>query len=68
MTTYFHFLFIFIDMKIKKCELYNLLNDTCLAYYWIGFILADGSISKSGELKIALSIKDKDHLKKMLHL
>jgi hypothetical protein len=50
-------------MKIKKCELSNLLNDTCLAYYWIGFILADGCIKESGELRIVVSSKDKEYLR-----
>jgi hypothetical protein len=52
-------------MKIKKCELSGLLKDECISYYWIGFILADGSINKKGELTIALSKKDEDHLKKL---
>lgn len=52
-------------MKIKKCNLENLLKNECDSYYWAGFILADGSISKKGELSIATSIKDVEHLKKL---
>lgn len=52
-------------MKNKKCDLSGLLKDEYLSYYWIGFILADGSISKKNELKIAVSLKDENHLKKL---
>lgn len=41
----------------------DLLFDTLEAYYWIGFILADGSI-KDRRLRISLSYKDYNHLKK----
>lgn len=45
-----------------------LLSDTPISYYWIGFILADGSIDhKSKRLKIGLAIKDKEHLEKFCH-
>jgi len=50
---------------IKKCDLSALLEDNYLSYYWIGFILADGSISKKNELKISVSLKDENHLKKL---
>lgn len=33
--------------------------------YWWGFIMADGHISKRGELAISISSKDKDHLLKL---
>tara|TARA_Y100000310_G_scaffold338605_1_gene428687 strand:+ start:4221 stop:4991 length:771 start_codon:yes stop_codon:yes gene_type:complete len=39
----------------------NLLADTGVSYYWIGFLLADGSFCKS-RMKLSLSIKDKNHL------
>jgi hypothetical protein len=42
-----------------------LLNDDLESYYWIGFILADGSTDEEkGRLKIAVSKKDLNHLKK----
>lgn len=38
-----------------------LLEETCVAYYWIGFLLADGSFNKLDRLRFR--IKDSDHLK-----
>lgn len=50
----------------------RLLEDSCVVYYWVGFILADGHVSrkrnKNGNwvtsLKITLSAKDRRHLVK----
>ena len=42
-------------------KLLNFNNEDC---YWIGFILADGHISKQNNIQINLSIKDKSHLYK----
>lgn len=51
--------------KIKgKQKLFKLLDETVYNYYWLGFIMADGHLSKRGELKITLSVKDIEHLKK----
>lgn len=50
---------------MKKCDLSNILKDTVEAYYWVGFILADGCLSKKNSLKISLSSKDKCHLEKL---
>ena len=52
----------------KHCaDLSNLLLDTPEAFYWVGFLLADGSFYdnrlKLG-LKLGLSIKDSNHLYK----
>ena len=48
--------------KIHKCNVGIFKKvDTEEKAYWLGFIAADGNISKS-ELKITLSYKDKDHL------
>lgn len=47
-------------MKLEK-----LLEETSETYYWIGFLLADGHFDyKKSRIRISLSIKDKDHLKK----
>ncbi len=54
------------DKNLYKLKL--MYEDTPLAYYWMGFITADGYISKIGELKISLSIKDKSHLQKLADL
>ena len=43
----------------------KLLEETNLSYYWIGFILADGHISKNNRLKVGLAIKDIKHLKQL---
>lgn len=44
-------------------DLSILLNDTNESFYWIGFILADGSI-QNNRLGFGLSIKDKDQVQK----
>lgn len=53
-------------LKIKKNNnLENLLSETSEAYYWIGFLLADGHANKDrGILILQLSRKDRDHLEK----
>ena len=51
--------------KNKKNDLSGLLEDTPEAYYWIGFLMADGCFSSSNRaMKICLSlgIKDFNHL------
>ena len=50
--------------KVHKCNV-NIFNkvDTEDKAYWLGFIAADGNISKN-ELKIMLAYKDKNHLHK----
>ena len=45
-----------------KANLNKLLEDTEQAYYWIGFLLADGYFTPRGGLSITLSNKDEDHL------
>lgn len=47
----------------RKGDLSFLMDEDNVSYYWIGFILADGSIDKNKRLKIVLSKKDEDHLK-----
>lgn len=42
-----------------------LLEETHEAYYWIGFILADGHVHKNLRLKITLAPKDTNHLQKL---
>jgi hypothetical protein len=45
-------------------KLHKLLEDTPEAYYWMGFIMADGSFV-GNRLKLGLSSKDNTHLKKL---
>lgn len=47
----------------NSCDI--LLEDSNLAYYWVGFILADGHIEDNKRLIITLSSKDILHLKKL---
>jgi len=44
----------------------SLVNDESLVkYYWLGFLLADGSFESRGRIKITLAAKDKNHLQKL---
>lgn len=46
----------------RKGDLSFLLENTDEAFYWLGFIMADGWISNGGQLVIVQSGKDKKHL------
>ncbi len=41
-----------------------LLEETTEAYYWMGFLLADGSFDKNGRIALTVSEKDIEQLKK----
>lgn len=45
-----------------------LLKDNNESYYWIGFLLADGCLTRKKLLKLSLSIKDLKHLEKFAKL
>lgn len=45
-------------------KLSRLLDESLQSYYWLGFLMADGHFSKGNRLKVALSVKDRDHLEK----
>lgn len=49
----------------KKRDLSFLLSSNLEAFYWAGFILADGCISQNRELIIKLGNGDKSHLEKL---
>lgn len=51
------------NMK-RSADLSILLKDTPESFYWIGFLLADGSFCDN-RLRIVVSIKDRDHIKKL---
>ncbi len=53
------------NFKDGVSGLHKLLEETNEAYYWAGFIAADGHISKKYRLVISLAIKDLEHLKKL---
>lgn len=47
----------------RKCDLSVLLEDSLEAYYWIGFLLADGHF-ENGRVKFHLALKDSEQVKK----
>lgn len=48
--------------RSRRGELTWLLSDDLQACYWLGFILADGHISKTDHLQVMLNCRDKRHL------
>ncbi len=52
----------------SKGDLTPLLSDSYAAYYWLGFIIADGHLSKQNALSVCVSVKDKIHLQKLADL
>lgn len=55
-------------LRIKRnclsANISKLINKTNEAYYWLGFIMADGHFSNSCQIQINLAEKDLHHLKK----
>lgn len=49
----------------RKGDVSNLLTDTEEAYYWLGFIAADGSINSQNQLVVMISERDKVHLEEL---
>lgn len=47
----------------RKCDLSLLLEETPEAYYWVGFLLADGHF-ENGRVSFHLALKDSDQVKK----
>jgi transposase len=45
----------------RKCDLSSLLEETPEAYYWIGFLLADGHF-QDGRISFHLGLKDKEQV------
>lgn len=48
----------------KQFKLKNLNQENYLAYYWQGFLMADGYVDNLGRLGLSLAEKDKEHLVK----
>jgi hypothetical protein len=53
-----------ITARTKNGNVGNLLEETPEAYYWMGFLLADGSFDKDGRVNLTLSEKDKEQVYK----
>ncbi len=53
-----------LQRKEKHGNSSKLLDKSNEAYYWLGFIMADGHFNKNNQIQINLSIKDLEHLKK----
>lgn len=49
-----------------KSDLSSLLEDKTESFYWIGFLLADGSLCTENRLSLVISEKDDDHFDKFL--
>jgi hypothetical protein len=49
---------------VKKSELSILLLEIPETYYWIGFLMADGHFYDNNRIKLTLSCKDLEHIKK----
>lgn len=49
----------------RRGSLVPLLNGSLKSFYWLGFILADGHFTKTGQLNVMISNKDEAHLKKL---
>jgi hypothetical protein len=52
------------EINTREGDVAPLLENSYLAYYWVGFILADGAISDFKRLIVTLSVHDLDHLEK----
>lgn len=52
------------NRSINLSNVSNLLSGSNEAFYWLGFLLADGHFSKTNQIQINLSVKDLNHLKK----
>jgi len=53
------------DSQNRNGNASKLLLQTPEAYYWAGFIAADGHIDRNKRLQVTLAIKDSEHLKKL---
>jgi hypothetical protein len=52
------------DYGCNAKQLENLLEETNEAYYWNGFLLADGFFDTNGRIQLTLSLKDENQIKK----
>lgn len=46
----------------RMAETKSLLEDSIDAYYWVGFLMADGHIGANNRIRLTLSDKDEQHL------
>lgn len=54
----------FINTRKYPSKVYKLLENTFEAYYWVGFLMADGYIYKNNRLILSLAVLDSDHILK----
>lgn len=52
-----------LSSPARKSDLSKLLEDTTLAYYWMGFLMADAHFTEK-RISLKLAIKDKKHVAK----
>ena len=50
---------------MKQCDLSRLLENSVEKFYWLGFLMADGSFNTKNRLKVCLAEKDLHHLKQL---
>lgn len=53
-----------LKREIANANASNLINGSYEAFYWLGFIMADGHFNSNKQLQINLAKKDLNHLKK----
>lgn len=53
-----------LKRDVANADSTNLINGSNEAYYWLGFIMADGHFNNNKQIQINLAIKDLDHLVK----
>lgn len=49
-------------LNIPKNNFCRLLESSPVAHYWVGFLLADGSLSKKGQLTLSCCVENKNHI------
>ena len=52
--------------KKKQHNIERLLSSELDAFYWVGFLLADGSFNTNGTFQLGLSVKDSEHFYKFV--
>ena len=53
------------NKAMYRCKLKPLYENSLLSYYWMGFIMSDGNMTKEGKVQVEIGIKDINHLIKL---